>query len=87
MAFSVTHGTDSENTSESESDANQSDVADRKESSALATKGSVTAGPSPALFHKVKNQRSILALAISASILFAGTQGGEILVRDLESPT
>lgn len=34
----------------------------------------------PALFHKVKNERSILALAVSDSRLFAGTQAGEILV-------
>lgn len=35
----------------------------------------------PTLFHKVKNDRSILALAISNSRLFAGTQAGEILVN------
>lgn len=35
---------------------------------------------SPALFHKVQNQRSILSLVASDSSLFAGTQGGEILV-------
>lgn len=34
----------------------------------------------PTLFHKVKNERSILALAVSDSRLFAGTQAGEILV-------
>lgn len=34
----------------------------------------------PTLFHKVKNQKSILALAVSDSKLYAGTQGGEILV-------
>ena len=34
----------------------------------------------PALFHKVKNQRSILALVVSNSKIYAGTQGGEILV-------
>ncbi|KAI4242529.1 MAG: hypothetical protein L6R42_010979, partial [Xanthoria sp. 1 TBL-2021] len=33
----------------------------------------------PALFHKVKNERSILALAVSEARLFAGTQSGEIL--------
>ena len=34
----------------------------------------------PALFHKVKNQRSILALVVSDSKIYAGTQGGELLV-------
>lgn len=38
-------------------------------------------GPEPTLFHKVKNQKSILALAVSDSRLYAGTQGGELLVR------
>ena len=37
-------------------------------------------GPQPKLFHKVKNQRSILALVISDSKIYAGTQGGQILV-------
>lgn len=36
---------------------------------------------SPALLHTVKNQRSILALAVSNSNIYAGTQGGELLVR------
>ena len=39
--------------------------------------------PEPTLFHKVKNQKSILALAVSDSKLYAGTQGGELLVRYL----
>lgn len=34
----------------------------------------------PALFHKVKNERSILALLISKGKLYAGTQGGDLLV-------
>jgi len=34
----------------------------------------------PLLFHKVKNRKSILAIVISDSKIFAGTQGGEILV-------
>lgn len=37
--------------------------------------------PEPTLFHKVKNQKSILALAVSDSKLYAGTEGGELLVR------
>lgn len=35
---------------------------------------------SPALLHTVKNQRSILALVVSNSNIYAGTQGGELLV-------
>ena len=38
----------------------------------------------PILFHKVKNQRSILSLCVSDGKIFAGTQGGEILVRKLQ---
>ena len=37
--------------------------------------------PQPKLHHRVKNQRSILALVISDSKIYAGTQGGEILVH------
>ena len=37
--------------------------------------------PQPKLHHRVKNQRSILALVIYDSKIYAGTQGGEILVR------
>lgn len=37
----------------------------------------------PTLFHQVKNQKSILALAVSDSKLYAGTQGGDLLVRHL----
>lgn len=43
-------------------------------------------GPEPTLFHKVKNQKSILALAVSDSRLYAGTQGGELLVRQSVPP-
>ncbi|KAL8636876.1 MAG: hypothetical protein Q9228_005786 [Teloschistes exilis] len=39
----------------------------------------------PALFHKVKNERSILALAVFDGRLFAGTQDGEILVWSLKT--
>ncbi|KAL8845425.1 MAG: hypothetical protein Q9176_000061 [Flavoplaca citrina] len=41
-------------------------------------------GP-PILYHKVKNDEAILALAISEARLFAGTQSGEILVWSLET--
>jgi hypothetical protein len=34
----------------------------------------------PVLSHKLKHNKSILALAFSADFLFAGTEGGEILV-------
>ena len=34
----------------------------------------------PALFHKVKDKKSILAIIVSDSKIFAGTQGGELLV-------
>ena len=34
----------------------------------------------PTLFHKIQNQPSILALLVSESKLFAGTQNGELLV-------
>ena len=39
-----------------------------------------SAGATPVLFHKVKDTRSILSLIVSESQIFAGTQGGEILV-------
>ncbi|KAL8736805.1 MAG: hypothetical protein Q9166_000171 [cf. Caloplaca sp. 2 TL-2023] len=44
-----------------------------------------TARTSPTLFHKVKNERSILALAVADARLFAGTQSGEILVWSLDT--
>ena len=34
----------------------------------------------PVLFHKVQNQRSILSLLVNDGQIFAGTQGGEIIV-------
>jgi len=37
-------------------------------------------GPQPELFHRVKTQRSILALVIANTRIYAGTQGGDILV-------
>ena len=39
----------------------------------------------PALFHKVKDKKSILALVVSNSQIYAGTQGGEILVSRVTS--
>lgn len=40
-----------------------------------------TKGTMPTLFHRVKNERSILALVVSDQKIYAGTQGGEILVN------
>ena len=37
-------------------------------------------GSVPSLFHRVGHTNSILALAVSNQCIFAGTQGGEILV-------
>src|SRR5438552_3329789 len=37
-------------------------------------------GPTPTLFHLVRHDKSILALVVSDKYIFAGTQGGEILV-------
>ena len=39
-----------------------------------------TKGVPPALFHRVRNERSILAVVVSDHKIYAGTQGGEILV-------
>ncbi|KAF2117023.1 hypothetical protein BDV96DRAFT_490259 [Lophiotrema nucula] len=39
----------------------------------------------PALSHRMKHDKSILALAVSSKDIFAGTQGGEILVYSLET--
>ena len=37
-------------------------------------------GLQPTLFHRFRNQRSILAVVVSDQRIYAGTQGGEILV-------
>lgn len=51
----------------------------------LETQGAEKSGPdgnrTPALAHRMKHDKSILALAVSSQYIFAGTQGGEILVR------
>ncbi|GME23672.1 Beta-Ala-His dipeptidase [Neofusicoccum parvum] len=39
----------------------------------------------PGLFHRMRHDKSILALAASAEYIFAGTEGGEILVYSLET--
>ena len=40
-------------------------------------------GTGPSLLHRIQNSKSILALAVSNSNIYAGTQGGEILVIDI----
>lgn len=39
----------------------------------------------PSLVHRMKHDKSILALAVSSQYIFAGTQGGEILVYSLDT--
>ena len=41
----------------------------------------------PVLFHKVRNQRSILAIAVSDSKIYAGTEEGELLVGSQATET
>lgn len=50
---------------------------------AAGAQTSQTNGVTPALFHRVRNERSILALVVSDQKIYAGTQGGEILVNSL----
>lgn len=42
---------------------------------------SLRSSTSPALTHRMRHDKSILALTLSSKNLFAGTQAGEILVR------
>ncbi|KAJ4349657.1 uncharacterized protein N0V89_008274 [Didymosphaeria variabile] len=42
-------------------------------------------GRTPTLVHRMKHDKSILALAVSSQYIFAGTQGGEILVFGLDT--
>jgi di- and tripeptidase len=53
--------------------------------SIVETRGADRSAPdahrTPALSHRMKHDKSILALAVSSQYIFAGTQGGEILVR------
>ncbi|KAF2092255.1 beta-Ala-His dipeptidase [Saccharata proteae CBS 121410] len=46
-----------------------------------STKQSLT----PELFHRLRHDKSILALAVSSDYIFAGTEGGEILVYGLRT--
>ena len=42
------------------------------------------ASRTPVLAHRMKHDKSILALVVSAQYIFAGTQGGEILVSGVK---
>jgi hypothetical protein len=70
----------------SESGASDSEQAEAAATAGTGSKltrkdvGSAETAP-PALIHKVKNKKSILVVAVSKSKIFAGTQGGDILVR------
>ncbi|RAR05491.1 glutathione degradosome [Stemphylium lycopersici] len=44
-----------------------------------------SADRTPALSHRMKHDKSILALAVSSQYIFAGTQGGELLVFSLDT--
>jgi di- and tripeptidase len=44
-----------------------------------------SAAHAPALSHRMRHDKSILALAVSSDCLYAGTQGGEILVYGLDT--
>jgi hypothetical protein len=37
--------------------------------------------PRPLLVHSLKHDRSVLSIAVSSSVVYAGTEEGEILVR------
>ena len=63
------------------SELDESDAATDGEGHASAPPSSSNA-TSPTLFHKIQNQPSILALLVSDSKLYAGTQNGDLLVCD-----
>lgn len=66
------------------SDNDESDAATDVEGRGGAPTTLVNA-TSPILFHKIQNQRSILALLVSDSKLYAGTQNGDLLVWSLKT--
>jgi di- and tripeptidase len=45
-----------------------------------ADKTAAAISKTPVLAHRMKHDKSILALVVSSQYIFAGTQGGEILV-------
>lgn len=49
---------------------------------AESDRGIAKNGATPVLSHRLKHDKSILALVVSANCIFAGTEGGEILVID-----
>ncbi|KAF2744747.1 beta-Ala-His dipeptidase [Sporormia fimetaria CBS 119925] len=67
----------SSDTSQQQLDAGLSYVSDVPEKPSSST--------TPALLHQIKHDKSILALAISSTYIYAGTQGGEILVYTLDT--
>ncbi|KAF1935766.1 glutathione degradosome [Clathrospora elynae] len=50
-----------------------------------AEKSVPKANRTPALSHRMKHDKSILTLALSSQYIFAGTQGGELLVYSLDT--
>jgi hypothetical protein len=50
-----------------------------------AEKHAATTHKTPMLAHRMKHDKSILALVVSSQYIFAGTQGGEILVCALRA--
>ena len=61
------------------SENDESDVATDVEGHG-PTPSTLSNATNPTLFHKIKNQQSILALLVSDSKLYAGTQNGDLLV-------
>lgn len=65
---------------ETDTDRGDSDTNPTGDNNGISA-NSASVGLQPTLFHKIKNQKSILAVAVSDSHIYAGTQGGELLVR------
>ena len=63
------------------SDNDESDAATDLEGHDAPPQTQSSSAATPTLFHKIQNQRSILALVVSESKLYAGTQNGHLLVR------
>lgn len=61
-------------------DRGDSDINTSGDHNGIAS-NSASIGRQPSLFHKIKNEKSILAVAVSDSRIYAGTQGGDLLVR------
>jgi di- and tripeptidase len=64
---------------------NASSSVDADHGASDLTPSSSDSTAAPALIHRMKNQRSILALVVSSDRIFAGTQGGQILVYELDT--